>query len=189
MIGLIEGKLVNLRLVEREDVDFMVECFNNVDFWGEYDPIVPQRLKAERLSQFDNPSQLAILTERVRFVVQEKAGAKVGFIGHWLAQPNRWMEIGYNIIPSKRSKGYGTEVVQLIVDYLFLSRDIVRIQAVTDVRNKASQRVLEKAGFKKEGTVRKSGFVRGKWSNAHLFSVLREEWKQPKILTVHSRRD
>jgi RimJ/RimL family protein N-acetyltransferase len=41
----------------------------------------------------------------------------------------------------------------LIVDYLFLSKDIARIQAMTDVRNKASQKVLERVGFRREGTI------------------------------------
>ena len=92
------------------------------------------------------------------------------------------MEIGYNLIPSERGKGYGTEAVQITVDYLFLSRDIVRIQAITNVRNKASQRVLEKIGFKKEGDSKISS-VRGEWADAYLYSILREEWKEPKILT------
>jgi RimJ/RimL family protein N-acetyltransferase len=68
------------------------------------------------------------------------------------------------------------------VDCLFLSGNIVRIQAGTNVRNKASQRVLEKAGFKKEGITRKSAFVRGEWADAYLYSIIREEWKEPKIL-------
>lgn len=93
------------------------------------------------------------------------------------------MEIGYDIIPAERGKGYGTEAAQLIVDYLFLSKTIERIQAITDTRNKPSQRVLEKTGFTKEGTIRKSGYVRGAWTNAYLYSILREEWHQPKILT------
>jgi len=37
--------------------------------------------------------------------------------------------------------------------------------------------------FKKEGTVRKSFFMRGEWRDAYLYSILREEWKEPKILT------
>jgi RimJ/RimL family protein N-acetyltransferase len=92
------------------------------------------------------------------------------------------MEIGYDVVPSERGKGYGTEATQLIVDYLFLSKDIQRIQAITDVRNKPSQRVLEKTGFQREGTIRKSGCVRGAWTHAYLYSILREEWKQPKTL-------
>ena len=70
-----------------------------------------------------------------------------------------------------------------MVDYLFLSKDTMRIQATTDVRNLASQKILEKTGFKKEGRLRKTGFVRGVWADDYLWSILREEWKQPRILT------
>jgi len=59
----------------------------------------------------------------------------------------------------------------------------MRIQAQTDQRNVASQRVLEKAGFKKEGTLRKNFFMRGEWTDDYIYSILREEWKEPKILT------
>jgi RimJ/RimL family protein N-acetyltransferase len=44
---------------------------------------------------------------------------------------------------------------------LLLSRNIVWIQATTNVRNKASQRILEKADFRIEGTMRIYHFVRG----------------------------
>jgi RimJ/RimL family protein N-acetyltransferase len=59
----------------------------------------------------------------------------------------------------------------------------VRVQAITGVDNFASQRVLEKAGFTKEGIIRKSAFIRGEWKDGCLYSILREEWKEPKILT------
>jgi len=91
-------------------------------------------------------------------------------------------EIGYGIIPNERGKGYCAEAVKIAVDYLFLSKPLVRIQAHTNVKNKASQRVLEKVGFKKEGIVRKRIFVRGNWRDEFLYSILREEWKEPKIL-------
>ena len=87
------------------------------------------------------------------------------------------------MLPSERGKGYGTEALQLMVDYLFLSKDVMRIQAQTDQRNKASQKILEKVGFKKEGALRKSFFIRGEWQDDYVYSILREEWKEPKILT------
>jgi RimJ/RimL family protein N-acetyltransferase len=37
-----------------------------------------------------------------------------------------------------------------MVDYLFLSKDIVCVQAHTDVRNEGSQKVLEKAGLREK---------------------------------------
>ena len=66
---------------------------------------------------------------------------------------------------------------------MFLSKDTVRVQAETNVENTASQKVLEKAGFRREGVVRKVAFIRGEWRDCYLYSILREEWKEPKILT------
>jgi RimJ/RimL family protein N-acetyltransferase len=180
---LLEGRNVDLRVVERDDIDFRVECRNDMDFWGEYVHIVEQYSKSEWTKRFDNPSNLEILTEKKDFIIQKKDGTRIGVINHWINLPSRMMEISYAIISTERRKGYGTEVVQLVVDYLFLSRDLVRIQATTDVRNKASQRVLERAGFRKEGIIRKSYFVRGEWRDDYLYSILREEWKEPKIFT------
>ena len=48
---------------------------------------------------------------------------------------------------------YCTEAVNIMMDYLFLSKDIVRVQARTDERNVASQKVLQKTGFKKDGVM------------------------------------
>lgn len=93
------------------------------------------------------------------------------------------VEIGYFMVPSETGKGYCSEAAKIIVDYLFISKDIVRIQAHTDLRNVASQKVLEKVGFMKEGIIRKSIFIRGEWRDAYLYSILREEWKEPRILT------
>lgn len=178
---MLEGKNINLRLVERDDVGFVSDILNNLEF-NEYDPIT-QISEAEMTKGFDSPSQLAILTEGRFFIIAKKDGTKIGFIRHGLLLPHRLMEIGYIIIPSERGKGYATEAAKIIVDYLFLSKDIVRIQAGTNIRNKASQKVLEKVGFKREGTLRKAMFVRGEWFDTFLFSILREEWKAPKILT------
>jgi ribosomal-protein-alanine N-acetyltransferase len=64
-----------------------------------------------------------------------------------------------------------------------MSKNIVRVQAEINPENVASQRALENAGFKKEGTLRKAFFSRGEWIDTAVFSILREEWKEPKILT------
>jgi RimJ/RimL family protein N-acetyltransferase len=75
-----------------------------------------------------------------------------------------------------------------MVDYLFLSKENMCIQAITDVGNVASQKVLDKTGFKKEGIMRKRFFYNGQWRDVILFSILREEWKEPKTLTRTTSR-
>jgi RimJ/RimL family protein N-acetyltransferase len=179
---LLEGNNVDLRVAERDDVGFEAECFNNVDFWGEYNPISEQMSKSELIKAFDNPSNLAMVIELKWFIIQKKDGTRIGLMYHRITQPWKLMEIGCFYVSSERGKEYGTEATELMVDYLFLSQNIVRVQAITNVRNKAAQRVLEKAGFKTEGTIRKLHFVRGLWTDYYLLSILREEWKEPKIL-------
>ena len=93
------------------------------------------------------------------------------------------LEIGYALIPAERGNGYCTEAVKIMVDYLFMSRNIVRIQAATNSENKISQKVLETAGFQREGTERKGIFVYGKWADLYIYGILRDDWKEPKILT------
>jgi RimJ/RimL family protein N-acetyltransferase len=172
---LLEGKNVNLRVVENEDLPLWADWNNNLEFFGEF-IWFPQHSRTELAKRYDN-----LTHDNKWFFIEKKDGTKIGGIIHFLA--GNLLEIGYSLVPSERGKGYCSEAVRIMVDYLFLSRELVRIQATTDVNNLASQRVLEKAGFRKEGTIRRSAFIRGKWRDGCLFSILREEWKEPKILT------
>ena len=171
---MLEGNFVNLRVMEKEDLPLVAEWANNPEFGDEYEPL-EQVSYHEVEKWYDNLSP-----EEKWFIIEKKDGSKIGQISHSSRGPH--FLLGYRLLPSERNKGYCTEAVKLIVDYLFLSRNLVRIQAETNPRNIASQRVLEKAGFKREGLVRRSIFIRGKWEDGLLYSILREEWKEPKIL-------
>lgn len=172
---LLEGKTVNLRVAEKEDLPLIGEWRNNTKFQGEYNMLM-QESKSELEKRYDN-----FRPDEKWFLIEKKDGAKIGLV--ILELEGGIQEIGYGIIPKERRKGYCTEAVKIAVDYLFLSKPITRIQAHTNVENTASQKVLEKAGFKKEGVVRKRVFVRGNWRDEFLYSILRGEWKEPKILT------
>jgi len=152
----------------------IAEWNNNSEFYGEYAPLT-QFSETEMEKLFEN-------TENKKwFIIEKKDESKIGFVGYF--PKDDCLEIGYAILPSERKKGYCTEAVNIILDYLFLSRDIVHIQAYTDVSNVASHKVLNKANFKKEGLLRKFRFVRGEWRDYAVFSILKEEWKQPRIIT------
>jgi RimJ/RimL family protein N-acetyltransferase len=152
------------------------EWMNNPKFMGEYLPITQwsrtELDKAPEASPF----------EPKWFFIEKKDGSKIGYIFHFnmLHVIGKYLEIAYALLPSERGKGYCTEATQLMVDYLFLSMDVPRVQAMVSIRNKASQRVVEKAGFTREGTIRRT--VGGE-TDSYVYSILREEWKEPKILT------
>ena len=170
---MLEGKTVNLRIMEREDLPVLQEWDNNPEFMGKYEEL-RQETKTELEKTYDN------LKDAQWFFVQKKDGTKIGYVAHFLAAGET--ELGYFIVPSERGEGHVSEAIEIMVDYLFLSRDLVRVQAKADPENVASWKVLEKAGFKREGVLRKTFYCRGKWRDDCIYSILREEWKEPKIL-------
>lgn len=162
--------------MEREDIPLYHEWINNPTIFGRYNPFV--QMAMEDLSV--RP------TDIVGFIIEKKDKTRIGLITHFIvkARPYELTEIGYFLVPRERKKGYCTEAVNILVDFLFLSKQLVRIQAITVDKNIGSQKVLEKAGFTKEGIVRKIMFNRGIWVNGALYSILREEWIEPRILKI-----
>ena len=171
---MLEGKNVRLSIVEKRDLPILLKWDNNVDFRGQFEN-PKQETMADLEKLYDN------IKDAQWFFIEKKDETKVGFIAHFLSASET--EIGYNIVPNEQNKGYAGEAIQIIVDYLFLSKDIVRIQAKAGAENIKSWKALEKAGFKREGILRRTFYCRGKWRNDSIYSIIREEWKEPKILT------
>ena len=82
-----------------------------------------------------------------RLIVDEREGLVVGAVGFKTAPYERTGEIGYNVAPAFRGKGYASEGVRLICLEALSSGQVSEIKAETLVSNVASQRVLEKVGF------------------------------------------
>jgi ribosomal-protein-alanine N-acetyltransferase len=64
-------------------------------------------------------------------------------------------ELGYVLAKAFWGAGYATEATTLVVDWAIAQPDIYRVWAVCDVENLPSARVLEKAGMKREGTLKR----------------------------------
>jgi RimJ/RimL family protein N-acetyltransferase len=66
----------------------------------------------------------------------------------------RQAELGYMLLPAARGHGYATRAVRLVSSWLLEDLELVRVQARTHPDNPASWRVLERAGFRREGIAR-----------------------------------
>jgi RimJ/RimL family protein N-acetyltransferase len=66
-------------------------------------------------------------------------------------------ELGYNLGRAFWGRGYATEAVRCLADWALAQPPIYRVYALHDVDNPASGRVLEKAGFIREGLLRRRG--------------------------------
>ncbi|MGM0215527.1 GNAT family N-acetyltransferase [Enterococcus sp. AZ109] len=86
----------------------------------------------------------------------------------------RTAEIGYYIGEAYWGKGLGTEALKQMCQLVFETTDIVRIFAEPFSDNIASCRILEKAGFQLEGTLRKSAYKKGLFKDQQMYSFIKE---------------
>ena len=84
-------------------------------------------------------------------------------------------ELGYYVAEEYWGKGIMTEAVKQICEYVFGNSDIIRIYAEPFAYNIASCRVLEKAGFQYEGTLRSNAVKNSKVIDMKMYSLLKEE--------------
>ena len=87
-------------------------------------------------------------------------------------------ELGYYIAEEYWGKGIMTEAVKQICEYVFANSDIIRIYAEPFAYNIASCRVLEKAGFQYEGTLRSNAVKNGRVIDMEMYSLLKAEIKE-----------
>ena len=84
-------------------------------------------------------------------------------------------EIGIFLFPQFRGRGIGTEAQRQLVDYLFATTPLHRIQAGTEVDNIAEQKALERVGLQREGMARGLYFRDGQWRDSVLYGLLRDD--------------
>ena len=75
-------------------------------------------------------------------------------------------------------KGYATEAILKLLDYLFVDIDLHRVVADCDVENVASYRTLEKLGFRREAHFVESYPVNGVYTSEYHYGMLQREWRE-----------
>ena len=85
--------------------------------------------------------------------------------------------LGYYIDEAHTGRGYATEAVRLALEFAFGSARLHRVQAAVLPRNIASRRVLEKAGFCREGRSTKYLQINGVWEDHEMFAITLEDWR------------
>ncbi|GLY86350.1 GNAT family N-acetyltransferase [Actinoallomurus iriomotensis] len=108
-------------------------------------------------------------------IVPERTGRFGGVIGFSRADWETGVaETGYWIGPADRRHGYVTEAVRAVARYAF-GLGLYRLELLAAPGNVASQRVAERAGFTREGVLRKARPAPDGRSDMVLFSLLEGE--------------
>jgi ribosomal-protein-alanine N-acetyltransferase len=81
-------------------------------------------------------------------------------------------ELGYFIDEKYWGRGITTQAVRLLEDFIIANLNLHRIEIRMAIQNKASQKIAIKCGYKKEGILRESNFINGKWYDSYLYSKI-----------------
>jgi len=173
------GKRIRLRGNERSDIARFVEWLNDPEVRRYLSMSLPVSQAGEE-QWFEN--MLKMPPEEQPLGIEIKEGEGWLLIGNCSIFKINWRirsaEVGLFIgDKSKWNKGYGTEVMRLLLRHGFGTLNLNRIFLRVDSENKGGIRAYEKAGFILEGRLRAADFRDGRYYDELIMSVLRSEWK------------
>jgi len=109
--------------------------------------------------------------------VEHRADGKLigtcGFVT-WFRHDAR-AEVAYALARPYWGQGLGTEAMRAVTAFGFTSMRLNRIEARCLIENRASARVLEKAGMRLEGVMRQHIFLKGGYRDLQLYATLKDE--------------
>lgn len=166
----LEGDEINLRTIEKEDLEFLTNNINHPKVGKNVAAVFKPRNKQQQKQFFedvissDEGTHLAISKNE-----EIKGIATLNPEDNWNAKIGLW------ITKEAQGEGYGTEAASKLIKYAFDQLNYHRIYARTLDTNKASQKLWEKHGFQKEGELREHIYRDGEYHNLILYGLLKEE--------------
>jgi RimJ/RimL family protein N-acetyltransferase len=153
--------VVSLRQWAPTDVQVLVECLDGDPEITRWLELVPQPyLVSEARTWVKEAASYWHEGTGAPFAVTEAAsGEVVGGVGfRWVDLTQAIGEVGYWLRREARGRGLTTRAVWLVSKWALETLDCERLQLRADERNLSSQRVAEKAGYRREGVLRSQQF-------------------------------
>ncbi len=171
---MIESKSVSLRTIRSSDLDALLQKLSRFEENGEFWPIKRHSEVAFR-KRFEETGMWG--EDQGSLLIVDKEENLLGFIGFFRKLDYvEGYELGGKIFRERdRGRGIMAEALRVFSAYLFELKPIPRLYATAIAGNEASRKVLEKNGFRHEGTMRQAIFQRGKLQDLHFFSLLRQD--------------
>lgn len=111
-------------------------------------------------------------------ITRKEEDRAIGVGGFWNFSPGfHCAEIGYELHPAHWGKGLMPEAVTAMLAYGFQEMGLHRVEANPLAGNDSSHRLLQKLGFRHEGTLRQRHFFRGQFIDQLYYGLLSEEWE------------
>lgn len=171
------GERIVLREFRAEDISGMRSWCNDPEITrflsGRYTKPIPWEETQAELDRFLNGD-----AGGVNLVVAEKeSGRYLGQVSLFLIDHQaRKAELAIVLGPGSVGKGYGGEAMALLLKFGFGEINLNRIYLTVNINNARAIRVYEKAGFVREGLMRRDRYRDGAYEDVLMMSILREEY-------------
>jgi ribosomal-protein-alanine N-acetyltransferase len=161
---------LNLIEINESHLDDLFEIFSDEETMKFYD-IWPHQDKEKTLLHNQSYQKRFADWTGVRWGVSLN-NKLIGTIGFVWDTKRHCANLGYDLNKAYWGKGIVTEAIKVVLKYAFEVQKIHRVEAQTDPQNFASQKVLLKNGFVKEGELRDKFFFRDRYNTVVSFSKL-----------------
>ena len=162
---------VVLRYPRAEDLPGLEAAFADEDLTEAGN--LPRTSREEMAKQLPSLPDVVASGRLVPLVVADAESDQVvgGASLHHLDAERGIIEIGYWLYPSGRGRGIATKVARALAEHAF-TLGLQRVAAYVNVGNRDSERVLERAGFTREGVIRAMPKPDGRRVDKTIFSLL-----------------
>lgn len=176
---LIETARLKLRPLTYTDAQDIYEIFSDKQVMQFYDLLPFESIERAK-------EQINFFTEgfekkrMIRWGIELKENVKlIGTCGFFAFNEDALKaELGYELNSSYQGKGLMSEAVTAVLDFLFDNSSVNRVEAYIEPQNTSSQKLAEKLGFTKEGTLRQYERCRGELIDICVYGLLRSDRKQ-----------
>lgn len=107
-------------------------------------------------------------------ITLKETGEVIGVLEIFDVKNSRYGMVGYRIAPWLWNCGICTEAMRQVVEFIFSETSMDRLEATADVRNVASNKILERCGFRHEGTIRHGKMVNN-YCDYNIWGLIRED--------------
>lgn len=178
----LEGKQSYIRTLVKQDLPLLVKWKNDplIAELVSGNPImttleIEERRFEKCLGEYDN----------LRLIIETKEGKAIGFVSICgIDKCNKKVELGMLIGEREFwAKGFGTDALNTIIDYLLNKLCFNRIGVEVFSFNERARRLYERMGFKLEGVLRQALCRRGIFEDVLLMGLIKKDYKKNKKKT------
>jgi len=138
--------------------------------WLEDEPIPMSGAPA-----FADPLEIWAQGKRASFVIADPATDQALGLVSLRVVVDGTGSVAVSVFPEARGRGVGSAALRLIARWAIAESGFRRVEAEADVANAASRRMIEKAGFLREGVLRDHCDTRGVRHDCEMFALVRAD--------------